>query len=57
MTGAGLAPEAEAVIRDFVARHVRGVPLEIQVVPEIQLSRAGKLHRVVVEKTGRAAVS
>jgi phenylacetate-CoA ligase len=50
-TAAGLAPEVEAVIREFVARHIKGVPLEIQLVPEIQLSRAGKLRRVIVEKT------
>jgi phenylacetate-CoA ligase len=56
-SAAGVGPEAEAAIREFVARHIKGVPLEIQVVPEIQLSGAGKLHRVIVEKTGRAAAS
>lgn len=49
-----LAPEAEALIREFVGKHVRGVPLEIEVVPEIPLTRAGKLRRVVVEKAEEA---
>lgn len=54
-TAARLPPEAEGVIREFVGRYVHGTPLEIQVVPEIQLSGAGKLRRVVVEKPVRAA--
>jgi phenylacetate-CoA ligase len=45
-----LAPEAEALIRDFVGKHVVGIPLDIEVVREIPLTRAGKLCRVVVEK-------
>jgi len=45
-----LAPEAEALIRAFVAKHVAGVPLDIELVREIPLTRAGKLCRVVVEK-------
>ena len=47
----GVLPvEAEALIRDFVGKHVRGVPLDIEVVPEIPLTAAGKLRRVIVEK-------
>lgn len=46
----GLAPEAEALIREFVGTHLRGVPLVIDVVREIPLTRAGKLRRVVVER-------
>ena len=45
-----LAPEAEALIREFVAKHLAGIPLDIEVVREIPLTRAGKLCRVVVEK-------
>jgi phenylacetate-CoA ligase len=45
-----LAPEAEALIRDFVGKHVVGIPLDIEVVREIPLTRAGKLCRVVVEQ-------
>jgi phenylacetate-CoA ligase len=45
-----LPPEAEALIRTFVARHVAGIPLDIELVREIPLTRAGKLCRVVVEK-------
>jgi len=45
-----LPPEAERLIREFVGKHCAGVPLEIQVVPEIPLTRAGKLRRVIVEK-------
>ena len=48
-TGRTLPADAEALIREFVAKHLRGIPLEIEVVPEISLSRAGKLRRVVVE--------
>lgn len=46
----GLPAHAEALIREFVAKHVRGVPLDIEVVPEIPLTRAGKLRRVIVEQ-------
>ena len=45
-----LAPEAEALIRAFVAKHVAGIPLDIEVVREIPLTSAGKLRRVIVEK-------
>ena len=45
-----LAPEAELLIRDFVGKHVRGVPLEIELVSDIPLTTAGKLRRVVVER-------
>lgn len=46
----GLPAHAEALIREFVAKHLRGVPLEIEIVPEITLTRAGKLRRVIVER-------
>ena len=45
-----LPPDAEALIRQFVGQHLRGVPLEIQIVRDIPLTGAGKLHRVVVER-------
>lgn len=45
----GLPAHAEALIREFVGKHLRGVPLEIEIVPEITLTRAGKLRRVIVE--------
>jgi phenylacetate-CoA ligase len=45
-----LPPEAEALIRDFIGKHVAGVPLDIEIVHEIPLTRAGKLRRVIVEK-------
>lgn len=45
----GLPAPAEALIREFVGKHLRGVPLEIEIVPEITLTRAGKLRRVIVE--------
>ncbi len=45
-----LHADAERIIREFVATHVRGVPFEIEVVSDIPLTRAGKLHRVIVEK-------
>lgn len=48
-TQESLAPEAEALIREFVGKHVAGIPLEIEQVREIPLTRAGKLCRVVVE--------
>lgn len=44
-----LDPAAEQLIRDYVGKHLRGIPLEIEVVSEISLSRAGKLRRVIVE--------
>src|SRR5262249_51289402 len=43
-----LAPEAEALIRQFVGTHVKGVPIDIEVVDSIPLTPAGKLKRVVV---------
>jgi phenylacetate-CoA ligase len=45
-----LPTDVEVLIRNFVRRHVRGVPLEIEHVPEIPLTAAGKLKRVIVEK-------
>ncbi|MEJ7601977.1 MAG: hypothetical protein WKG01_29040 [Kofleriaceae bacterium] len=48
-SGRTLPHDAEALIREFVAKHLRGIPLEIEVVPEISLTRAGKLRRVIVE--------
>ncbi len=47
--GPTLDPTAEALIREYVGKHLRGIPLEIEIVPEISLSRAGKLRRVIVE--------
>ncbi len=47
-----LPPEVEGLIREFVGKHLRGIPLRIELVPEIPLTSAGKLRRVVVEKTG-----
>ena len=47
--GPRLDVHAETLIREFVAKHLRGIPLEIELVPEITLSRAGKLRRVIVE--------
>ncbi|MGE0867378.1 MAG: phenylacetate--CoA ligase family protein [Kofleriaceae bacterium] len=48
--GPSLAREAELLIREFVGTHLRGIPLEIEVVPDIPLTGAGKLKRVVVER-------
>ncbi|MGE0545751.1 MAG: phenylacetate--CoA ligase family protein [Kofleriaceae bacterium] len=48
--GQSLAREAELLIREFVGTHLRGIPLEIEVVPDIPLTGAGKLKRVVVER-------
>lgn len=48
----GLPAHAEALIREFVGKHLRGIPLEIELVTEIPLTRAGKLRRVVVESHG-----
>jgi acyl-coenzyme A synthetase/AMP-(fatty) acid ligase len=50
--GCGLPSQAEALIREFVGKHLRGVPLEIELVRDIPLTRAGKLHRVIVEPQG-----
>ncbi|MSP59638.1 MAG: phenylacetate--CoA ligase family protein [Myxococcales bacterium] len=49
-TAGGLPERAESVLREFVGKYVRGVPLEIEVVREIPLSSTGKLHRVIVEQ-------
>jgi phenylacetate-CoA ligase len=48
--GTFLDQGAERLIREFVGKHLRGIPLEIEIVPEISLSRAGKLRRVIVER-------
>jgi phenylacetate-CoA ligase len=45
-----LARDAETLIREFVGKHLRGVPLDIELVEAIPLSASGKLHRVVVER-------
>jgi phenylacetate-CoA ligase len=45
-----LARDAETLIRDFVGKHLRGVPLDIELVDAIPLTKAGKLQRVVVER-------
>lgn len=47
--GSFLDQGAEALIREFVGKHLRGIPLDIEIVPEISLTRAGKLRRVIVE--------
>jgi len=47
--GTFLDQGAERLIREFVGKHLRGVPLDIEIVAEISLSRAGKLRRVIVE--------
>ncbi len=44
-----LPAHAEALIREFVGRHLRGIPLEIEIVQDIPLTAAGKLRRVIVE--------
>jgi phenylacetate-CoA ligase len=49
MASGRLPPEAEMLIREFVGTHLRGIPLTIELVPEIPLTTAGKLRRVVVE--------
>jgi len=48
-----LAPEADALIRQFVGAHMKGIAIDIQVVDEIPLTPAGKLKRVVVERATR----
>jgi len=45
----GIPVQAEALIREFVGKHLRGIPFEIEIVPEIPLTRSGKLRLVVVE--------
>jgi phenylacetate-CoA ligase len=49
-----LPPEVEALIREFVGTHLRGIPMMIEIVKEIPLTKAGKLRRVVVERTPHA---
>lgn len=49
MASGRLPPEVEALIREFVGTHLRGIPLTIELVTDIPLTRAGKLRRVVVE--------
>lgn len=46
----GIPREAEAKIRSFVNQHMRGIPFTICLMPEIPLTKAGKLQRVVVER-------
>ncbi|HWO18038.1 MAG TPA: hypothetical protein VNO30_04660 [Kofleriaceae bacterium] len=48
-TGPRIPVQAEAIIREFVGTHLRGVPFEIEIVREIPLTRTGKLRRVIVE--------
>jgi phenylacetate-CoA ligase len=48
-SGSGIPHQAETLIREFVGKHLRGIPFEIELVPEIPLTRAGKLRRVIVE--------
>ncbi len=45
-----LPPEAERLVREFVGTHLRGIPLVIEIVKDIPLTRAGKLQRVIVER-------
>ncbi|MEO8700180.1 MAG: hypothetical protein ABI867_09055 [Kofleriaceae bacterium] len=47
--GSELDRGAEALIREFCGKYLRGIPLDIELVPEIPLTRAGKLRRVIVE--------
>jgi phenylacetate-CoA ligase len=53
--GATLHHDAEALIREFCSTHLRGIPLNIEVVRDIPLTQAGKLKRVVVEKPEMSA--
>jgi phenylacetate-CoA ligase len=46
----GIPSEAEMKIQTFVNQHLRGIPFTICVLPEIPLTKAGKLQRVVVER-------
>lgn len=47
---AGIPQATEMVIRNFVAKHMRGVPFEIKLLADIPVTKAGKLHRVIVER-------
>jgi phenylacetate-CoA ligase len=49
-----LDPGIERVARDFVGKYMKGVPLTIEVVPEIPLTAAGKRRYVIVDKPGPA---
>ncbi len=49
MSSGRLPPEVEQLIREFVGTHLRGVPLVIEIVNDIPLTKAGKLRRVIVE--------
>jgi phenylacetate-CoA ligase len=51
MSDGRLPPEVEQLIREFVGTHLRGIPLGIEIVKEIPLTKAGKLRRVVVERS------
>jgi len=42
--------ESETLIREFAGKHLRGIPLEIELLSEIPLTGSGKLRRVIVEK-------
>jgi phenylacetate-CoA ligase len=46
----GLPAKSEALIRDFVGKHLGNVPLAIELVAQIPLTKAGKLQRVIVER-------
>jgi phenylacetate-coenzyme A ligase PaaK-like adenylate-forming protein len=46
----GLPADAESLIREFVGKHVQGVPLRIELVGDIPLTATGKLRRVIVER-------
>jgi phenylacetate-CoA ligase len=46
----GLPRQAETKIRNFIGEHLRGISFDIRVLPEIPLTKAGKLQRVVVER-------
>ena len=48
--GGTLAPAAEKLSRDFVAKYMPGTRFTIEVVDDIPLTAAGKRRLVVVEK-------
>ena len=51
-TGPDLPAAAQQIIREFVGKHLRGIPFDIELVREIPLTSAGKLRRVIVEPRG-----